>query len=461
MSLFSRRPVFLFEIGATVAAAMAVALFSLFPGARLVGLILVVLAGLLFGLSPGRRGRWLPTPLDWPVLLLLVQAGLGFWASAQPDKSWVTACQLGAGLVAYYALVNWSRDRVRLGWALAALLVMGVGLALMAPFAVDWFRNRKTFLPAELYRAFPLLLPDSIHPNVMAGALVTLMPLPLALFLGTDISTPSCAREAVGQNFSPASRGRLRGGLFPERWRIVLRWALLAAALLQLAILILTKSRGGYLAAGVGLCLTLWLSRRRRWALALLLVGAVLAAVLLLQPAAGTVEGVDALDPLGATQEALDPSTWAFRQRVWGVALQLIADFPFTGVGLGTFNDVAALLYGFYAPQNPQAHNLFLQVGLDLGVLGLVGFLSIWSLALWAAFQAYRLLEREPALRAVAVGALSGLVATLAHGLIDVHTWGSKGAFIPWTLIGLAVALLSLALRDSYSHNGGPEGGQP
>jgi putative inorganic carbon (HCO3(-)) transporter len=402
--------------GGTVLAALAVALFSLFPGARLVALLLTMLAATLWG--AGRRKLWLRTPLDGLILLLLVQVGVAFWASALPEQTWVAACQLGAGLVAYYTVVNWSRTRAQLWWAVAALVLLGLGLALVAPFAVDWFQNRKTFLPPALYRFFPLLLPDSIHPNVMASSLATLLPLPLALSLA------------------------LSGQSRRQRW---LRGALLAVCALQLLVLLLTKSRGGYLALGVSLWLTLWLSGRRRWAIGLTVVAALLVVWLLTRPLSETSTTLDT-----SQQAALDSSTWAFRQQVWRAALQTIADFPFTGTGMGTFNDVAALLYGLDAPDNPQAHNLFFQVAIDLGMLGLISFLSIQFLVLWAAFRAYRLYDslQEPTLRAIAIGGLSGTVATLAHGLVDVHTWGSKGAFIPWMMLGLVVALYTLALAQ-------------
>jgi putative inorganic carbon (HCO3(-)) transporter len=343
-----------------------------------------------------------------------VQIGVAYWASAIPEKTWVAVGQLGAGLVGYYAIVNWSRDRARLWWAVAALILLGLGLALIAPFAVDWFRDRKTFLPPALYGFFPLLFSDTIHPNVMAGSLATLMPLPLALSLGL----PGVSRRQLW----------LRGGF-------------LMICLFQFLILVLTRSRGGYIALAVGLWLTLWLSDRRRWAISLLLLVALLVVWLVSRPPVDTAAEFD------PTRAALDASTWAFRQRVWHTALQLIGDFPFTGVGMGTFNDVAALLYGFYAPQNPQAHNLFFQVAVDLGLVGLISFFAILLLVLWTAFQAYRVFDslQEQTLRAVAIGGLSGVVATMAHGIVDSHTWGSKGAFIPWTVMGLIVALHSLA----------------
>jgi putative inorganic carbon (HCO3(-)) transporter len=420
------------ESGGGALAAAAVALFALFPSAKFIGFLLVLLASMLFvtgrHIAPPverpavsaavRRRHWSRTPLDAPILLLLLQIGVTFWATALPDKTWVAVCQLGAGLVAYYAIVNWTRDRTRLWWMVAALILLGLGLALCAPFAVDWFRDRKTFLPPALYKFFPLLLSDSIHPNVIAGSLATLMPLPLALLLALPVTSRR------------------------QSW---LRGALLVICFLQFLVLVLTKSRGGYLALGAGLWLTLWLSGRRRWTAGLTLIAVLIAVWLVIRPPVETGAEAD------ATQAALDASTWAFRQWAWHIAVQISSDFPFTGVGMGTFNDVAALLYGFYSPKNPQAHNLFLQVAVDLGIPGLINFLAILMLVLWAAFQAYRVFDRaqDAALRAVAIGGLAGVVATMAHGLVDSHTWGSKGAFIPWTLMGLVVALHTLALSRS------------
>ncbi len=405
------------DLAASALAAAAVAVLSLFPGVKEIGGALALLAGVLFGVAGWRR-----TPLVGPVALLGVQMGVTLWATARPDQTWAEICQLSSGLVACYAVFQWTRDTERLWWAVAALLGAGLGLALVAPVGVDWVRQGG-FLPPALYNFFPQLLSDSVHPNVMAGALVTLLPLSLALFL----ALPATSRQRRG----------LRAGVF-------------LVGMIQLGILILTQSRGGYLALGVGLGLTLWLSGRRRWAIGLALVGMLAVLWLANRPTVETESEVAPLVTDEAAEAALDASTWAFRQEVWGTALKVIRDFPFTGTGMGTFNDVAALLYGFYAPENPRAHNLFLQVAVDLGLPGLIAFLSIWLLALGAAWQAYRLLAsmQTPLPRAVAVGGLAGLVATLAHGMVDVHTWGSKGAFVPWLVIGLVLALYALALNQ-------------
>jgi putative inorganic carbon (HCO3(-)) transporter len=421
MQRFSRHTgSFLLAIAGAFSAAAAVAALNLFPQLKAANVFLVGLTAVLFWASRrvAKSGHWTHTPLDLPILIIVVQMGLSFWATALPETTWIAACQLVAGLVAYYALIHWSQDRLRLWWAVAALIALGLGMALVAPIGVDWFIERKSFLPPTLYRPFRLLLSDPIHPNVMAAILGSLIPLPLALAL----ALPSAPRRRLG----------VKGGL----WFI---------CLIELFLLLLTRSRGGYIATGVGLWLTLWLSGRRKWAMGLLVIGGLMAVVLVTRP---QVQVRSEPDP---AQAALDTSTWDFRQRVWRTALLLIGDFPFTGVGMGAFNDVAALLYGFYSPYNPQTHNLFLQVAVDLGLLGLIGFVAILLIVLWMGVQSYRRLglEHQRMLRALAIGGLASVVATVVHGLVDSQTWSSKGTFIPWAIMGLVVGLYTCTLTPA------------
>jgi putative inorganic carbon (HCO3(-)) transporter len=208
------------------------------------------------------------------------------------------------------------------------------------------------------------------------------------------------------------------------------RIGLACAVLLMAAILLLTKSRGGYLAGAAGGLVVAWLSLRRRWALALTLLVVALGVWLLLVSEGEAPEIVE---------EAVDPSTWFFRLRVWRAALQMLCDQPFTGVGMGVFNDLAAALYAFVETANPGAHNLYVQVAVDLGIPGLIAYLSVLGLALWMAAVAVR--RGEPPLRAPAVGALAGVVALMVHGLVDVTVWNTRAAFVPWLVFGLVVVV--------------------
>ncbi len=371
-----------------------------------------IVTGWVLLLLPRRR---LPvrTPSDWPLLLLAAMGGVSLLITAIPETTRVQVTRLWADLVIFYALVNWARERRRLTLATIALVTGGVGIALLAPVAVDWNRAKMVLIPAAFYEPFPLLLPDPVHPNVMAALMVLLLPMPLALLIS----------PGAGRRFQT----------------IALRLLLGLSVLLMGLILLLTKSRGGYIAGAVGGLLVVTLSVRTWW-LRILVVLLVVAVV-----GAGVWWFVHADGDTGNQPELLegvtDPSTWDFRRQVWRTAVLMLQDFPFTGAGMGLFNEVGALLYAWYAPQNPGAHNLYLQVGVDLGFPGLIAYLSILILTLHAAAKSLHRLPPGDPLHSITLGGLAGLVALMTHGLVDITVWSTRAAFLPWLVLGLLTAL--------------------
>src|SRR5207237_5657063 len=71
---------------------------------------------------------------------------------------------------------------------------------------------------------------------------------------------------------------------------------------------------------------------------------------------------------------------FAIRGEIWSRAAQAIHDYPLTGIGMGAFRSVVPALYP-YVLSDPSkvhhAHNLYLQVGADLRLPGLVGFIAL------------------------------------------------------------------------------------
>ena len=109
-----------------------------------------------------------------------------------------------------------------------------------------------------------------------------------------------------------------------------------------------------------------------------------------------------------------------------------------------------AVLYPlFLNPEGtvPHAHNLFLQVAVDLGLPGLVAYLALLGLTFSSAFSAYRAFQRRghDALSMLCAGCIAGLIGMCVHGLDDVANWGIKLAFVPWVVMGLVVGLHRVA----------------
>jgi putative inorganic carbon (HCO3(-)) transporter len=146
---------------------------------------------------------------------------------------------------------------------------------------------------------------------------------------------------------------------------------------------------------------------------------------------------------------------WDKRVEIWSRALYMIQDFPFTGIGTGTFQSVANALYPFFLAgpnaEIPHAHNLLLQVAVDLGIPGLIAFLSILFLVFRSALTSvqFYLQKSEKSLAAVAWASLASLTGMLLHGMVHASSWiVGRGAFIPWLVIGLATALNQKGLAD-------------
>jgi putative inorganic carbon (HCO3(-)) transporter len=355
---------------------------------------------------PPKRKSWFTrrAPGDAALVVLAIMGVVSIVVSPLPAHSARAILPLAVGL-ALYGLLTHSMGRPWLGrWVWWGLIGAGVAVGVAIPLGMLPPIN-KVFGWATLWKAERPLLADTYNANVLAGALVLLMPFAVARALA--------------------------GGAW---WQ---RAAALAAALFMVAALVYTQSRGAYLALLVALGLLVGL----RWPrLGLWEGGLGLAGILLLGWRVGWPK---LLQVILATDSA---NGFASRLEVWPRGLLLVADMPFTGSGFGCFFAVVKAFYPLLGPPEgavTHAHNLLLQVAVDLGLPGVLAFLVILVLALVSATRAYRTARRaeERPTMMLAAACLAALVAMLGHGMVDAAVWGNKGAFLPWVVMGLSVVL--------------------
>jgi len=346
------------------------------------------------------------TPLKLALLCLLAWLPVNLWMSADIQVSWIAAGYLLFGIALYTALVHCSPCQWRLPLSATFLLLIGSGLALASPLLVAWKPDFRIFqLPLyNRLQSIPYRLSETMHANVLAGALVIVLPLLVALMLGHNWTT--------------------------RPW---LRYLCNVLTFIVLAVLILTQSRGAYLAIGIALPLVIIL----RWPwLVRLAPLVILAAIISIRFIAW---------PMFLDQSSSDGSLggWDVRLDIWTHSLQALSDFVYTGIGIGTFTLVMPLLYPLRYPIEgyPHAHNLFLQIGVDLGLPGLIAYLALLINLFVMLFVVLRTRQSVPLHRTLAIGATGSLVAMLVHGLLDAVTWGTKLAFMPWLLFALITLL--------------------
>ena len=356
------------------------------------------------------------TPLDLPILLLLLMVPVSLYVTVDLQLSLVGMLQILAGTSLFYAAVNGLVSSKHLVQLICFLILAGLGLALVAPLGTEWATDKVFALP-QVYDKVPRSLPETVHPNVLAGAIVLVVPFVLGLLL-----------------FPQPATGKTK---------VLMVVFLVLALVMMTGTVILTQSRGAYVALGAGLFVVA--TARFRWLGFIIPLLAL--ALLTVVHTVGTAAVVDAFLHSGAL------GSWEGRQEVWSRALYMMRDFPYTGIGLGTFGKVAPVMYPYFilgpGAVVPHAHNLFLQVGVDLGIPGLIAFLAMLTSTLFMAARAYVVSRRlgEKTLTGISLGLLGGLVALVIHGLVDAVTWGSKASFLPWLLFAATVIAYRQTLR--------------
>ena len=404
----------------------------LFP-ARFPAPLTWVALGLVVASWPARRiqtGRWhLSTAADWPILLLLAMLPVAIWAAPPPLRavySWPRGFILVWNLALFFAVAAYAgRSRLQFGWALGGVIAATQTIAILAPFGIE--RRAKIAVLGKILAVIPDFLvgvfagaEGGFSTNQLAGVLLYLLPLLIALTVA----------------------GVWRGGRRDWQW-----WAIAACTLWMLAVMALAQSRGGLLGLAAGLFVVVLLQWRAGWGI---LVGLALLVPLGVRWLPSSV--LDALSDAATVRAVGGLQTLTnFRPDVWRAARWGIADFPFTGMGLGTFREIGPLLYPMSSvPDNfdlAHAHNFFLQTGLDVGLPGLAAVVALHLLACWELYRLWRTPGRVapawPAFltwRALSVGWMGSIVAHTVYSQFDAVALGSKPGFLLWLLFALIFA---------------------
>lgn len=133
-------------------------------------------------------------------------------------------------------------------------------------------------------------------------------------------------------------------------------------------------------------------------------------------------------------------SSTSSRFPIYSVGLKIWEGSPITGVGLGSeLSAKIAHRSGWYFEKFkfPHYHNVFLQLAVELGLLGLfayvAGFISACKETVRAVFSA----ECDRDVRNLTVGCLSGLVGVMVCGLADYFWHYPRVMAIFWLIFGL------------------------
>lgn len=366
------------------------------------GLIGLMIAAWLVRRAAMRELGWTWPQLSLPVLLF-IGAGLlslthasGLTFAVKELLKWVEF--LAVVVFVVHAVPQEHRTLI-----VVSLLLAGVAQAALGAYQFFTQSGPEFFILRGRYmRAYGTFE----QPNPYAGYLGLIAP--LAFALGTSI-------------WGSAGPARMP-------WQKWLRWLALGSFAAVGMAIGMSWSRGAWLGFGAALSVVSVVRSRRGaliFGLVVLLIaivgllgGARLLPQIVLERLTSFVPALQAGD-LSAAEITDDNYASLERLAHWQSALAMWRDYPWSGVGIGNYE----VAYARYAlPKWPMAlghaHNYYLNIAAEAGLIGLLAYLALWAAIFWQTWRAVRGAENVLA-QALALGALGMLVHVSVHNVVD------------------------------------------
>ncbi|GAK54785.1 O-antigen polymerase involved in exopolysaccharide biosynthesis [Candidatus Vecturithrix granuli] len=370
--------------------------------------------------------RYMPTPLDLPVLCFL---GLGIvnWLTSTYAHSTEKELYLFANYILLYVLVvqHLKTTRRIIGLAFIILLV-GSGESLFGLF--QYLQGATTVLGYETPNIGTVNATYFNH-NHFAGFLILVIPIALGLLFGA--------------------------AHLEKKFFVFILLALLGATL------VLTLSRGGllsfFLSSGFfGFCLSIkHIQHSDSWRKYLVVL-------LVLMICIGFYVAWIGISPIAHRSlfETFFPNRMTVEEEIrfqlWKNALPLIKEFPLFGSGLGTFHDVFLRYRPESLAQERQAfhaHNDYLELLIEMGIPGLL-------LALWAMSRVYHYVlasyfqTKDPLLASLALGGLTSCTAIWIHSFFDFNLQIPANALLFYIILAMTIAIIRLISHEHRAKHG-------
>lgn len=350
-----------------------------------------------------RRPLFMPLPFALNSLFLLILLATGLSAfSALSMSAWLLEWVKWWVIVASaYLSFNMARNHPQ--WLVFALTIAGLGNAFIGLYIFFGGSGAEHLLVAgRFFRAFGTFG----QPNPFGGFMGILVPITLGASLG-----------------------------YFQRWwqtrsRVALHWMLFYAfsSLMLSAALFTSWSRGAWLGMGISL-LVMAFAIPQRLKVSLIAVlsisfigglawssGLLPASVVnRVTSAAGDFITISDVRGVEITNE-----NYAVIERLahWQAAINISQAHPWLGVGLGNY-EIAYPQYRlmFWEMALGHAHNYYLNILAEGGMIGLTAYLSFWALIVWLTWRLRR--HPDPLMRSLGIALLGTWTYLAVHSLLD------------------------------------------
>lgn len=366
---------------------------------------LIALAAVLLDKTLHGDWKWLKTPLDTPILVLIVLCIISAFFSVHPRTSFWTVMLLLNYIVIFYLVIHIIDTYAEFKNLVYLLTGVAVFLSLFGMLKLYGLNPFPWWEYPELNKDVPRLSATFGNANHLAGYMEMAL-----LFLS---------------------------GLILFGFTGIRRPAILSALALLFIALILSISRGGWISLFIGfmflfLVMFFFRSSRQKWLILPMAAGLLVIALVVLAY-------TPSIERLGDIEAMHETPNFRARIKVWGGIVEMIKDYPLLGTGPGTFSTVFTQ---YQPPTTPvryyYGHNDYLHFISEIGLLLII--LMTWMIiALYKT--GFRKLTAQNSLdRGVTLGTLAGITAILIHSIVDFNLHIPANAMLFTVLAALAVS---------------------
>lgn len=393
----------------------AVFLTPLVPTMAVVGLSLVCLLSLIIKGLTDRQFKWKFDGLGFLVLAMLavyLLSGVTSFAMLKSISIWGIYF---AVMSFYFVVINTVKNKKQLFDILTVFAVSGTLVCLygVAQYLFGW-NVTQAWMDEDMFGDIKMRIYSTLdNPNVLGEYILLALPV------------------AIGLMWT-------KKGKFTKFIYLCMSGVMMVA-------MILTFSRGCWIGLMVAAAVFITFVAGKLWGLGLIAIPF----VPMLLPESIT-------NRLSSIGDMKDSST-SYRVFIWMGTFAMIKDFWLSGIGMGA--EAFGAVYPFYsynAVVAPHSHNLFLQVLVESGAVGIVVFLAVLFVfykKLIAGYQVAGGKGTPIATMMVALGA--GVAGFLVQGMFDNCFYNYRVVMVFWTVLALGMACCYVAKSIAANQNGG------
>ncbi len=387
-------------------------------------LMLFIFVAWMTGKFSGDEPLWLSTPLNLPVTLFIVLGclsvvrgtyyGTGYaWFAVIEFKRWITP------ILMFFLVLNTVKDRATIKNLIVIMIVVCTIVGLMAIY--DYMEVGEASLESSRIGGI------AEHSNSLAAFFNYYMFLPFGFFL-----------------------------LNKSKWKY---WLLLIPFLIQFRGVMVTFSRGGYIAFAFGLYAITFIRSKAMFIFLLAVTLFSLFNPILLpsgiryrmsQTFTKPVSYTEAVSQEEYVEESLDGSTRS-RLEIWKGAFRMIEEQPLLGIGYGLFFPL--IRYYWSGGYSIDAHNTYLIIAAEMGIPTLIIFLLIIFLVIANTYSLYKTTNDHFA-KCVALGFLGGLFGLLMSNMFGSRLDSQEVSSYFWILAAIVMRLKILDQRQEKIFEG-------